>query len=55
MEEHLQATEGVECRKDKDVIDETPSAYKDIDKVMAAQSDLVEVVYTLKQVVCVKG
>ncbi|MCW8875467.1 MAG: RtcB family protein [Kangiellaceae bacterium] len=55
MEEHLQATKGVECRKDKDVIDETPSAYKDIDKVMAAQSDLVEVVYTLKQVVCVKG
>lgn len=55
MDEHLQATEGVECRKDKDVIDETPSAYKDIDKVMAAQSDLVEVVYTLKQVVCVKG
>lgn len=55
MEEHLQATEGVECRKDKDVIDETPSAYKDIDKVMAAQSDLVEVVHTLKQVVCVKG
>jgi tRNA-splicing ligase RtcB len=45
----------VECRKDKDVIDETPSAYKDIDAVMAAQSDLVEVVHTLKQVVCVKG
>jgi len=55
MEEHLQATEGVECRKDKDVIDETPSAYKDIDKVMQAQSDLVAVVHTLKQVVCVKG
>ncbi len=55
MEEHLQATEGVECRKDKDVIDETPSAYKDIDKVMQAQNDLVEVVHTLKQVVCVKG
>ncbi len=55
MEEHLQATKGVECRKDKDVIDETPSAYKDIDKVMEAQSDLVEVVHTLKQVVCVKG
>ncbi|TQV89319.1 RtcB family protein [Aliikangiella coralliicola] len=55
MEEHLRATEGVECRKDRDVIDETPSAYKDIDKVMEAQSDLVEVVYTLKQVLCVKG
>ncbi|MCE2026969.1 RtcB family protein [Sessilibacter corallicola] len=55
MEEHLKATDGVECRKDADVIDETPSAYKPIEKVMAAQSDLVEVVYTLKQVVCVKG
>ena len=49
------ATVGVECRKDKDVIDETPAAYKDIDAVMAAQRDLVEVVHTLKQVVCVKG
>ena len=49
------ATEGVECRKDKDVIDEIPMAYKDIDAVMAAQKDLVEVVHTLKQVVCVKG
>jgi tRNA-splicing ligase RtcB len=47
--------EGVECRKDKDVIDETPSAYKSIDAVMEAQKDLVEIVYTLKQVVCVKG
>lgn len=55
LEEHLSATEGVECRKDKDVIDETPSAYKPIDKVMEAQKDLVEIVYTLKQVVCVKG
>ena len=44
-----------ECRKDKDVIDETPAAYKDIDAVMQAQKDLVEVVHTLKQVVCVKG
>lgn len=48
-------TEGVECRKDKGVVDEIPAAYKDIDKVMANQSDLVEVVHTLKQVVCVKG
>ena len=48
-------TEGVECRKDTGVIDETPAAYKDIDAVMAAQSDLVEVVHTLKQVLCVKG
>jgi tRNA-splicing ligase RtcB len=55
LADHRAATEGVECRKDKDVIDETPAAYKDIDAVMAAQRDLVEVVHTLKQVVCVKG
>ena len=48
-------TKGIECRKDKDVIDEIPSAYKDIDVVMENQSDLVEVVHTLHQVVCVKG
>ncbi|HLF95906.1 MAG TPA: RtcB family protein [Methylococcaceae bacterium] len=48
-------TEGVICRKDKGVIDEIPAAYKNIDEVMANQSDLVEVVHTLKQVVCVKG
>jgi len=53
--DHLAATAGVECRKDAGVIDETPGAYKDIDAVMAAQSDLVEVVHTLKQVLCVKG
>ena len=53
--DHEAATAGVECRKDADVIDETPGAYKDIDAVMAAQDDLVEVVHTLKQVVCVKG
>jgi tRNA-splicing ligase RtcB len=45
----------VECRKDKDVIDEIPMAYKDIDQVMAAQAELVEIVHTLRQVVCVKG
>lgn len=55
VEDHVKATEGVECRKDAEVIDETPMAYKDIDAVMAAQSDLVEVVHTLRQVVCVKG
>ena len=55
LADHRAATEGVECRKDKEVIDETPAAYKDIDAVMAAQQDLVEVVHTLKQVVCVKG
>lgn len=48
-------TQGVECRKDKGVIDEIPAAYKDIDKVMENQSDLVEIVHTLKQVICVKG
>jgi tRNA-splicing ligase RtcB len=55
LEDHLQATASVECRKDKDVIDETPGAYKSIEAVMAAQADLVEVVHTLHQVVCVKG
>jgi tRNA-splicing ligase RtcB len=55
VEDHATATAGIECRKDADVIDEIPMAYKDIDAVMAAQGDLVEVVYVLKQVVCVKG
>lgn len=55
IDDHIEATEGVECRKDADVIDETPMAYKDIEAVMEAQSELVEVVHTLKQVVCVKG
>ncbi len=55
VDDQIKATEGVECRKDARVIDEIPMAYKDIDAVMAAQSDLVEVVHTLKQVVCVKG
>lgn len=50
-----QQTEGVECRKDGGVVDEIPAAYKDIDQVMANQTDLVEVLHTLKQVVCVKG
>ncbi|WP_407305632.1 RtcB family protein [Acinetobacter sp.] len=55
VEDQVRSTEGVECRKDADVIDEIPMAYKDIDSVMEAQNDLVEVLYTLKQVVCVKG
>ena len=55
VEEHQAATAGVECRKDEGVLDESPAAYKDIDAVMAAQEDLVEVVHTLKQVVCIKG
>ena len=53
--DHERATAGVECRKDADVIDETPMAYKSIDAVMEAQRDLVEVVHQLRQVVCVKG
>lgn len=48
-------TQGIECRKDKGVVDEIPSAYKDIRQVMANQSDLIEVVHTLKQVLCIKG
>jgi tRNA-splicing ligase RtcB len=55
VEDHEAATHGVECRKDEGVLDETPGAYKDIDAVMASQADLVEVVHTLKQIVCVKG
>lgn len=55
LEDHAAATAGVECRKDAEVIDETPGAYKDIDAVMAAQTDLVDIVHTLRQVVCVKG
>jgi tRNA-splicing ligase RtcB len=55
LEDHAKATAGVECRKDADVIDETPGAYKNIDDVMRAQADLVDIVHTLRQVVCVKG
>ena len=55
VEDHSRMTAGVECRKDAEVIDETPAAYKSIDAVMAAQTDLVEIVHTLRQVVCVKG
>jgi tRNA-splicing ligase RtcB len=55
LADHAAATEGVECRKDAEVLDETPAAYKSIDAVMAAQADLVDVLHTLKQVVCVKG
>ncbi|PLR36512.1 RNA-splicing ligase RtcB [Chimaeribacter coloradensis] len=55
VEDQIRATAHVECRKDSEVIDEIPMAYKDIDAVMAAQSSLVEIVHTLRQVVCVKG
>jgi tRNA-splicing ligase RtcB len=53
--DHALATAHVECRKDAGVLDETPAAYKPIDKVMEAQQDLVEVVHELRQVLCVKG
>lgn len=55
LEEHIQDTAGVECKKDLSVIDETPKAYKNIDDVMKSQDDLVEVLFILKQIVCVKG
>ena len=55
LEDHAAATKGIECRKDLDILDESPAAYKDIDAVMAAQSDLVEIVATLRQIVNVKG
>lgn len=55
IDDHIRATVGVECRKDAEVIDETPAAYKPIDAVMEAQRDLVEVVHTLRQIICVKG
>jgi len=55
LADHAEATKGIECRKDEDVIDETPMAYKSIDLVMNAQRDLVQIVHTLSQVLCVKG
>lgn len=55
VEDHEKATQGIECRKDSDVLDETPGAYKDIDAVIQAQTDLVDVVAVLQQVLCVKG
>jgi tRNA-splicing ligase RtcB len=55
VKDHIEATKGIECRKDEGVIDETPMAYKSIDDVMNAQRDLVEVVAELRQVLCVKG
>ena len=55
LDDHILATSGVECRKDFGVLDETPGAYKNIDDVMNAQTDLVEIVHTLKQVLCIKG
>jgi tRNA-splicing ligase RtcB (3'-phosphate/5'-hydroxy nucleic acid ligase) len=55
LDDLIAQTKGVECRKDTELLDEIPAAYKSIDTVMANQSDLVEVVATLKQVVCIKG
>jgi tRNA-splicing ligase RtcB len=55
LDQHRKDTEGTICRKDKDVVDESPSAYKDIDAVMNAQSDLVEIVHSLQEIICIKG
>lgn len=55
LDDHAQATLGIECRKDAEVLDETPAAYKSIDAVMDAQRDLVETLHTLRQIVCIKG
>ena len=55
MKEHKIATQDVECRKDKAVLDESPRAYKNIDDVMRSQEDLVQILFTLKQILCVKG
>jgi tRNA-splicing ligase RtcB (3'-phosphate/5'-hydroxy nucleic acid ligase) len=55
LDDLIAQTNGVECRKDTELLDEIPAAYKSIDTVMSNQSDLVEVVATLKQVICIKG
>jgi tRNA-splicing ligase RtcB len=55
VDDLVQQTAGIECRKDAGVLDEIPQAYKDIDVVMDNQTDLVEVVHTLRQVLCIKG
>ena len=55
IDDMVAQTQGVECRKDADVIDEIPAAYKPIDEVMENQNDLVDIVHTLKQVICIKG
>lgn len=55
LEDHKEAVKGIECRIDEDVVDETPKAYKSIQDVMAAQSDLIDIVHELRQVLCVKG
>ena len=55
LAEHKTATQGVECRKDKHILDESPRAYKNIEEVMRSQEDLVEIVFQLKQILCVKG
>jgi tRNA-splicing ligase RtcB len=55
VEDHMKATEGLECIKDESVLDETTGAYKDIDAVMAAEKDLVQPIHTLRSIICVKG
>jgi len=55
VEEHIEATNGVICKKDESILDESPAAYKNIDDVMDAQKDLVKIICKLKQFVCIKG
>jgi tRNA-splicing ligase RtcB len=55
VDDLVEQTRGVECRKDSGVVDEIPGAYKDLETVIEAQSDLVEVVARLRQLICVKG
>jgi tRNA-splicing ligase RtcB (3'-phosphate/5'-hydroxy nucleic acid ligase) len=55
ISEHKAATKHVECRKDKKILDESPAAYKKIEDVMRPQNDLIEIIFTLRQILCVKG
>lgn len=55
LDDLIEQTQGIECRKDESIIDEIPGAYKPIDRVMENQADLVEIVATIKQIICVKG
>jgi len=55
LEDHVKATSGIECRKDAEVLDESPAAYKDLNAVMAAQTDMVEIAHKLRPIICIKG
>jgi len=55
VDDLIEQTKGIECRKDKGVLDEIPGSYKDIDEVMENQTNLVEVIHTLRQLICIKG